>query len=197
MCDVATIGLCLQVAGTVSSAISSSQQASAYSEYQQLTAQAALDNYISQSKQLNQRYAEEQEASGQERQQIQIENMKAKATAQASAATSGVEGISIDNLFAGYDRDTAVSNYTHARNLELLGYEYNNQMDAYRIQALSTIYSTGSYSGASTASTLLSGLGGILGTYSTSTLQSSAASAGSSGGQAWLSSIGTATYLGL
>ena len=74
--------------------------------------------------------------------------MKAKATAQASAASSGIEGLSIDNLFAGYDRATAVSDYTHARNLQMLGLEYNNQLDTYRNQALSSIYSMQPYAGA-------------------------------------------------
>ena len=171
MCNLSAIGLAIGAAGTVSNTISASQQANAYGEYQKLQSQSALNNYIQQSKQLNTRYAQEQEASAEERQQIQIENMKAKATAQASAASSGIEGITIDNLFAGYDRATAVSNYTHAKNLEMLGLEFNNQLDAYRNQALSTIYSMQPYSGASVGSTLLSGIGGLMTTYSTNKIE--------------------------
>lgn len=171
MCDIAAIGLCISALGTVSNAIAANQQSKAYSKYQTLQTQSALNNYIQQSKQLNQRYAQEQEANAEEKQQIQLENMKAKATAQASAATSGIEGLSIDNLFAGYDRATAVSNYTHARNLQMLGLEYNNQLDTYRNQALSTIYSIQPYSGASAGSTLLSGVGGLMSSYSNNKLK--------------------------
>lgn len=172
MCE-SMVGLAIGAIGTVANTYSSYQSEKAFASYQALTSQAALNNYISQSKQLNLRYAEEQEASSQEAQEIQIENMKAKATAQASAASSGIEGISIDNLFAGYDRATAVSNYTHAKNLEMLGLEYSNQLDAYRIQALSTIYSTGYYSGSTAGTTLLSGIGGMFSTYASTKRQSS------------------------
>ena len=97
--------------------------------------------------------------------------MKAKATAQASAASSGVEGIKIDNLFAGYERATAVSNYTHARNLQMLGLEYNNQLDAYRVQAINAINTQQQYTGASTASTLLSGVGGLFSSYASNKMK--------------------------
>lgn len=166
MCDLSAVGLGIGAIGSVANTIAASKQQQAYTGYQKVQTQAALNNYIQQAKQLNTRYAQEQEANAEERQQIQIENMKAKAIAQASAASSGIEGITIDNLFAGYDRATAVSNYTHARNLEMLGLEYNNQLDTYRNNALNTIYSMQPYSGASTGSTLLSGIGGLMTTYS-------------------------------
>lgn len=162
MCDISAIGLGIGAIGTLANTFAAKQQSSAYANYQTLQTQAALNNYIQQSKQINLRYTQEQEANAEERQQIQIENMKAKATAQASAATSGIEGLSIDNLFAGYDRATAVSDYTHARNLQMLGLEYNNQLDTYRNQALSSIYSMQPYTGASAGSTLLSGIGGLM-----------------------------------
>lgn len=162
MCNISAVGLGLQGLSVLGGAFSAHQQEKSYSNYQQVQTQAALNNYIQQSKRLNLRYAQEQEANAEERQQIQIENMKAKATAQASAASSGIEGITIDNLFAGYNRATAVSNYTHARNLNMLGLEYNNQLDAYRAQALSSIYSMSSYTGSTAGSTLLSGIGGML-----------------------------------
>ena len=165
MCNIAAIGLGLQAVGTIGSVYANNQQQKAYSNYQTVQTQAALNNYIQQSKQLNLRYSQEQEANAEEREQIRIENLKAKATAQASAATSGIEGLTIDNLFAGYERATAVSNYTHAKNLEMLGLEYNNQLDAYRVQALNSINTMQQYTGAGTASTLLSGVGGLFSSY--------------------------------
>lgn len=171
MCNIGAIGLGLQGIGMIGNTYAQSQQAQAYSSYQQLQTQAALNNYIQQSKQLNLRYTQEQEADAEEREQIRIENMKAKATAQASAASSGVEGITIDNLFAGYERATAVSNYTHARNLQMLGLEYNNQLDAYRVQAINAINTQQQYTGVSTASTLLSGVGGLFSSYASNKMK--------------------------
>lgn len=165
MCNVAAIGLGLQGAGLIAGLKSNKQEQESYNNYQILSTQAALTNYIQQAKQVNLRYAQEMEASDTQREQIRIENMKAKATAQASAAASGVEGLSIDNLFMGYDRATAVSNYTHARNLQMLGLEFNNQLDTYRIQAINSINTMQQYNGASTSSTLLSGIGGLLSSY--------------------------------
>lgn len=171
MCNIGAIGLGLQGIGMIGNAYAQKQQTQAYSSYQQLQTQAALNNYIQQSKQLNLRYTQEQEADVEEREQIRIENMKTKATAQASAASSGVEGITIDNLFAGYERATAVSNYTHARNLQMLGLEYNNQLDAYRVQAINAINTQQQYTGASTASTLLSGVGGLFSSYASNKMK--------------------------
>lgn len=171
MCDISAIGLGIGAIGTIANTFAANQQVKSYTNYQTLQSQAALNNYIQQSKQINQRYAQEQEANAEERQQIQIENMKAKATAQANAATSGIEGLSIDNLFVGYDRATAVSNYTHARNLQMLGLEYNNQLDTYRMQALSSIYSMQPYTGLTVGTTLLSGIGGLMTTYSNNKMQ--------------------------
>lgn len=171
MCNIGAIGLGLQGIGMLSNTYAQHQEAKAYSEYQQLQTHAALNNYIQQSKQLNLRYAQEQEADAEEREQIRIENMKSKATAQASAASSGIEGLSIENLFAGYERASAVSNYIHSKNLEMLGLEYNNQLDTYRIQALNSINTMQQYRGASTASTLLSGIGGMFSAYSNNQLK--------------------------
>lgn len=165
MCNVAAIGLGLTAVSTISQVQAAQQQQDAYADYQVLQSQAALTNYVNQANQLNNRYAQEAEANYAEREQIRLENMKAKATAQASAASSGVEGLTIDNLFAGYDRATAVSNYAHARNLQFMGIEYNDQLQAYRNQALSSIYSMQQYQGATAGSTLLAGLGGMMTQY--------------------------------
>lgn len=165
MCNVGAVGLGMQAAGAVGGYISSKKEATAYSKYQSLQTQAALTNYIQQSKSINNRYAEEQEASARESQEIAIQNLKAKATAQASAASSGVEGSSIEMLFRDYDRAAAVSNYTAARNLQMKGLQYTNELDGLRVQAINTINGLTQYSDTS-ASTLLGGIGGLLTSYS-------------------------------
>ena len=168
MCEVGTaisaIGLGLQGASIIGSYISDKQTASAYSDYHALQTQSTLNNYIQQTKAINTRYSQEQEASGLEIQQIYLQNLQAKATAQASAASSGIEGTTIENLFRGYDRASAISNYVVARNLHMKGMQYNEELESLRASAISSInsqqpyYSTG-------ASTLLSGFGGMMSSY--------------------------------
>lgn len=168
MCDVgtaiSTIGLGLQGASVIKNYISDKQATSAYSDYQALQTQATISNYIQQTQAINTRYAQEQEASGLNVQQIYLKNLQAKATAQASAAASGVEGSTIDNLFRGYDRASAVSNYVAARNLQMQGMQYNDETESMRISAISSINMQQQYNSTG-ASTLLSGLGGMMTSY--------------------------------
>lgn len=167
MCDVSTIGgigLGIQGISVLGNYLTSRKEQTSYSEYQALQTQATLSNYIQQVKSINNRYYEEAEATALQKQQIQLENMQAKATAQASAASAGIEGISIDNLFRGYDRDSAISDYVAARNLEMKGLQYNDEIDSLRIKAINAINLQESYTG-SPASTLIGGIGGMLSSY--------------------------------
>ncbi len=168
MCGVGTaisgIGLGLQGAGIIGKFLSDKQTASAYSEYQALQTQSTLTNYLQQTRAINTRYSQEQEASGLEAQQLYLQNLKAKATAQASAATSGIEGSTIENLFRGYDRATAISNYVSARNLHMQGLQYNEELESLRTQAISSINMQQRYTSTG-ASTLLSGIGGLMSSY--------------------------------
>lgn len=166
MCNVGAIGLGIQGAGVIGNYMAARQEKSAYSRYYSLQSQATLDNYIQQQRAIKNRYIEEEQATTAHKQEIYIENLQAKATAQASAATSGIEGISIENLFRGYDRATALSNYTAAKNLQMKGLQYNDELDSLRVQAINSINLQTQYTGASPMSTLLGGLGGLLSTYS-------------------------------
>ena len=164
MCEVtigSAIGLGLQGAGIINNFIADRQTSRAYSTYQALQTQSTLTNYLQQTRAVNMRYAQEQEATGLEAEQIYLQNLKAKATAQASAASNGVEGISLDNLYRGYDRASAVSNYVAARNLHWKGLQYNEELESLRTQAISSINAQQPYQ-SNSASILISGLGGML-----------------------------------
>lgn len=161
MCNVGAIGLGISAAGIVSNYVSEQNTSASYSKYQALTTQATLTNYIQQTKAINNRYAEEQEATSAQKQQIYIQNLQAQATAEASAAGSGVTGSTIDTLFKGYDRATAVSNYTAARNLQLKGLQYSDELAGLKAQAISAINLEQPYI-ANSSSTLIGGLGGLL-----------------------------------
>lgn len=165
MCNIGAVGLGLQGLGVINSYTAAKKEQAAYAEYKTLSTQATLDNFIQQTRAINNRYIEETEATAAQKQEIYLQNLQAKATAEASAATSGIEGISIDNLFRGYDRATAVSNYTAAKNLHWKGLQYNDELDSLRVQAINSINLQQQYTGASPTSTLLSGIGGLFTSY--------------------------------
>jgi hypothetical protein len=162
MCDIAMTGLGIQVGSSLLGALGTKQEAKAYADYQRKSAQAALDNYIYQSRALNNRYSEEEQASALEQQEIAIKNMKAKATAEASAASMGVQGGSLDNLFDEYERATAVSNYVAAKNLHWKGLQKADDLESMRIQALNSINLQQQYNGGSFGASLLAGIGQAL-----------------------------------
>jgi hypothetical protein len=161
MCDVAAIGLGLQGVSIVGNFISDKQTANSYAEYQALSTQSTLSNYIQQSKAINNRYAEDKESSSYQQQQIYIQNLQAKATAEASAAGSGITGSTIETLFKGYDRATAVNNYVAARNLHIKGLQYTDELEGLRAKAISAINLQQPYTSTG-VSTLLGGVGGLL-----------------------------------
>lgn len=165
MCNVAAIGLGLQGASLIGNFISDKQTSNSYNEYQALSTQSTISNYIQQSKAINNRYSEDKESSAYQTQQIYIENLQSKATAEASAAGSGVQGSTIDNLFRGYDRATAVSNYISARNLHIKGLQYIDELEGLRTKAVSAINLQQPYTSTG-ASTLLGGFGGLLSSFS-------------------------------
>lgn len=165
------LGLGLQTVGTIGNTIASAQTAKSYNKYSELQINSTLDNYNYQIKSLKNKYNEEVEASNQERQSVYLENLQNKATAITSAASSGVEGNSLDSLFLGYERATAVNNYITDRELRLKGLQLNDDADALRVNALSSINKIQIPTN-KTASTLLSGIGGVISQYSDSYLKS-------------------------
>lgn len=165
MCDVGSIGLGLQGASLVGNFISDKQTADSYSDYQALSTQSTVSNYIQQTKAINNRYAEDKESSSYQQQQIYIQNLQAKSTAEASAAGSGITGSTIETLFKGYDRATAVSNYVAARNLHIKGLQYTDELEGLRAKAISAINLQQPYVSTG-ASTILGGFGGLLSNFS-------------------------------
>lgn len=161
MCNVGAVGLGMDIGGSFAGAIGELQSQKAFNEYSKLQTQSTLNNYINNTKLINNRYAEEQEAAYAETQDIYIKNLQAQATAQASAAGSGVEGISIENLFNGYDRATAVSDFTAARNLHYKKLQYREDLEGLRANALSSLYGQQRYTG-NALTTFLSGMGDTL-----------------------------------
>ena len=165
MCNIGAIGLGISAGGLISNYMAANKEAKAYANYQSLQTQSALSNFIQQTQAMNTRYAQEQEAAANHTQEIYIENLQRRATAQASAASSGIAGLSLDSLFQGYDRATAVSNYTAARNLQMKGLQYSNELEGLRVQAINAINLQQQYTSTSSSS-LIGGIGGLLSDYS-------------------------------
>lgn len=159
---LAAIPAVMTFASSAIEGFSAKKQKKAYAEYQEKTRQAAMEQYRYQTRAINNRFAEEEEASDLQLEQNMIQNMQAKATAQASAAGSGVTGSTIDNLFHDYDRASAASNYVAARNLHLKGLQAADEKEAAYIQAMNTINLQQQYTGGSMGLSLLSGFGNAL-----------------------------------
>lgn len=164
MCGIAGLGLGLQGAGLLANLAAQKQAASANEQYRALQTQATLSNYIQQVRAIHNREQEEAEASALELQQKNIANMQARATAMASAASSGVDSQTIQTLFFGYDRANAVNSYVAAKNLQFKRLQDIDNIKALRANAISSINLQQPYVD-TTGSTLLSGLGGIMKSY--------------------------------
>ena len=163
---IAAIPAVLQLASSVVEGFSNKKQEKAYKEYQEKTRQAAMQQYRYQTRAINNRLAEEEEASDLQLEQTMIKNLQAKATASASAAGSGVTGSTIENLFKDYDRANAASNYVASRNLHLKGLQAADEKEAAYIQAMNTINLQQQYTGGTMGLSLLGGIGTAMSTYS-------------------------------
>lgn len=163
---LAAIPAVLSFASSAIGGFSAKKEKKAYAEYQEKTREAALAQYRYQTRAINNRLAEEEEASDLQLEQNMIQNMQAKATAQASAAGNGITGTTIDNLFKDYDRAAAATQYVASRNLYLKGLQAADEKEAAYIQAMNTINTQQQYTGgSSTGLSLLSGIGSALSTY--------------------------------
>ena len=162
---IAAIPAVISLASSVMDGFSNKKQKKAYEEYQEKTRQAAMEQYRYSTRAINNRLAEEEEASDLQLEQLQIKNMQAKATAQASAAGGGITGSTIDNLFKDYDRATAMNNYVASRNLHLKGLQADDEKEAAYIQAMNTINLQQQYQGGTMGLSLLSGIGNAASSY--------------------------------
>lgn len=149
----------IMAASAIGNSLSAKKQEKAYKQYQAQQQAAAWENYRYQRRAIHNRYAEEVESAQYQQQQIILENLKAQATAKASAASMGITGSTIDNLFKDYDRATAASNYVASRNLYLKKLQSWDEMDAAYIQAKNVGANMQPYTGANWFSALLNGAG--------------------------------------
>lgn len=160
MFDPVSLGIMAagSIASTLFGASSARKAAKAQANLQIAQIKYALQNFSQQANANNTKYSQEQEAAYEQAQQIYLENLKAKSTAQTSSAGSGVAGNSIENLFKNYDRATALSNFITERNLRNLGWQYDSNYEALRANAINSIYGLQGYTGQSASSIISQGI---------------------------------------
>lgn len=167
MCNPAVIPIAMAAVSAIGSGLGAAGNAKTAKEQAKLSlaqTKATMQNYAAEVNATNTRFAQEQEKAHEDQQQVYLQNLQAKATAQASAAGSGVTGISIDNLFNGYDRASAISDFITERNIRNMGLQFNENLQGLRTRAISSVnnQTLDNNLGIKQSSTLLSGIGGIL-----------------------------------
>jgi hypothetical protein len=165
---IAAIPAVLQLASSVIDGFSNKKQEKAVAEYQEKTRKAAMEQYRYQTRAINNRLAEEDEATDLQIEQNMLQNLQAQATAKASAAGGGITGSTIENLFHEYDKASAASNYVASRNLHLKGLQAADEKEAAYISAMNTINLQQQYTGGSMFSALLGGTGSAMTTWASS-----------------------------
>lgn len=158
-------GAGLTLLGGIGNYVGERKAEKSYKTYQANQRKAAEENYREKVRSFHNRFNEEKEATAANLQTNMIQDMQAKATAQASVASSGVGGSTIENLFKDYDRAHAVSTYTAKRNLRLKGFQIDDNIAAARIEAMNVINNLQQYQGAGLGS-LFSLFGDAFKTYS-------------------------------
>lgn len=166
MCWMVAIPIAMAAAAATASAVSgvasANEQQKDFSNYQMKQIQSTMADFANNINQTNTQYAQEQEAAHQQQQQVYLDNLKQKSTAETNAAGSGVAGNSIDALFMDYDRATAVSDFMTERQLRYQGLQYNQDMKGLRARAISSINQASYYTGTKPKTAMLMGIGGIL-----------------------------------
>ena len=157
MCNINTMGLGLRAVSNMSDA---NQYNAMQLEYQAAKNKAILENLAQKTKDLNNSYASDYEANVLKRQQDYIKNLQAKASVQASMASKGLAGNSINNMYLGYERANAVNNYLYARDLQLNGLQYGDKLSALRTSAVKSLDTEYPYR-KSTTSSIFGGTSGL------------------------------------
>ncbi len=160
-----SIWLGLQAGGILNRYLTNKKQENNYNLYKNLQTASILNNYQTQVSAIQERYAQDAESATWRNQMMMIENLKAKATAKTSAATSGIQGNSINKLFDGYDRAIAIDNYITQRNLSMSEKQYNANIESMRNQALSALNGEAQFT-STAAAELIGGIGSLLTNYS-------------------------------
>jgi len=144
-------------AATAASAIAAPlASASANNRYQRQTAEArnrqieanaeiANKSFLNKASLANLRLQEEAEASSLQLMREDLEDRQAQASTLAQAAETGVRGLSLKSLLAGYDRNMANRNYIVNRNLDLKEQQIGRELEGYRAETMGQINSVQPY----------------------------------------------------
>lgn len=162
MCNLNNLSLGISGANMLRNTFEGYAQNKANYEYQKARNSLIIANYERQARDANNSYAEAQRVNSIKKQQNYLQNLQAKSTLLAGKASSGVNGTSLDNLYRGYDRATAVNNYLYAKDLYNKGLSNNDRLSTLRASAVNSLTDLSKYR-YSGASALLNGASDLFG----------------------------------
>ena len=112
------------------------------------------------------RMSQEQDAFAQKTHQINVEGAEAKANAEVSAASGGVDGLSVDNIISGIDRDVRANQTAARTNYENTAVQLQSELDGTNTQIKNRINSVQVPTAPNPAAFALQGIGGALSAFS-------------------------------
>ena len=163
----AVVSILGTVLGGIGSAKANKKQKEYYNWYKKENEKNVKEDLRNNIALLNLQYQQQAEASSLESQMAWIENEQAQATAEASALENGLGGNSLSSLMQGYERASAINDYTSAKNLEMKGMQTQQEIKSLKAKAQSAInlgvpYNLSGGTGFSMTGTTLAGIGTAL-----------------------------------
>ena len=157
------------VLGGIGSAKANKKQKEYYNWYKKENEKNVKEDLRNNIALLNLQYQQQAEASSLESQMAWLENEEAQATAEASALENGLGGNSLSSLMRGYERASAINDFTAAKNLEMKGIQLKQDIKSLKAKAQSAInlgipYNLSGGAGFSMTGSTLSGIGSALST---------------------------------
>jgi len=140
MCD--PISISLAVATAAASGVAAADSAKKQNQYESLQQQAQQQAMAMNKSNAQQAYAdnvraegnrnlEQQVASAQQNQEASLQQMKASSALATSLGSAGVGGLSIDTLFADYDKQKAMLDQANAYNNQVAQLQSNERVAGY------------------------------------------------------------------
>lgn len=163
----AVVSILGTVLGGIGSAKAAKKQKEYYNWYKKENEKNVKEDLRNNIALLNLQYQQQAEASSLESQMAWIESEQAQATAEASALENGLGGNSLHSLMQGYERASAINDYTSAKNLEMKGMQTKQEIKSLKAKAQSAInlgvpYNLSGGTGFSMTGTTLAGIGAAL-----------------------------------
>lgn len=140
MCTpIAFAGAALSIGSQAAGLVGQSQAVNASNRFQmdryRTVTTAALESYVSQTRDVQRRFVEESEAAAQSGLNNAREADQARGRGRVSAGARGVSGTSVNEMLDNYSRIEAENEFTIQRNMEMFTAQTASQLEGLRAQA--------------------------------------------------------------